>query len=54
MIAEPEIAEMELTPDDRFLVMGSDGLWDVFSREKVVEIMSRIIEEGREDDASQM
>ena len=32
IISEPEILSIELIPqEDQFIVIGSDGLWDVFS-----------------------
>lgn len=37
--AEPEISEIELTPDDEFLVMASDGLWDVISTEMAADLV---------------
>lgn len=36
--AEPEVQEMELCEEDEFLVMASDGFWDVISSESAVEI----------------
>ncbi|KAG2332328.1 hypothetical protein Bca52824_003508 [Brassica carinata] len=37
--AEPEISETILSPDDEFLVMASDGLWDVMNDEEVIGII---------------
>ena len=34
---DPEIFERNLTPDDRFLVMGSDGVWDVVRNRDVLD-----------------
>jgi len=39
VIAEPEIEEHKLSPDDEFLLMASDGLWDVMTPEAVVEFV---------------
>jgi len=36
LICEPEIECIELTPNDKFLVIGSDGLWDVMGSTEVV------------------
>jgi integrin-linked kinase-associated serine/threonine phosphatase 2C len=31
VITEPEISFKELADDDKFIVIGSDGVWDVMS-----------------------
>jgi serine/threonine protein phosphatase PrpC len=36
--ADPDITERELTPQDDFIVLASDGLWDVFSANEVAEV----------------
>ncbi|XP_074306799.1 protein kinase and PP2C-like domain-containing protein [Silene latifolia] len=43
--AEPEITETCLHPDDEYLVMASDGLWDVMSNEEVVSIIRDTVKE---------
>ncbi|KAH7658356.1 Protein-serine/threonine phosphatase protein [Dioscorea alata] len=43
--AEPEITETSLSPDDEFLVMASDGLWDVLSNEDVISIIKDTVKE---------
>ncbi|MED6210526.1 hypothetical protein PIB30_064898 [Stylosanthes scabra] len=44
--AEPEITETILSAEDEFLVMGSDGLWDVMSGEEVIKIIRETVKEG--------
>ncbi|XP_050231776.1 protein kinase and PP2C-like domain-containing protein [Mercurialis annua] len=44
--AEPEITETTLSPEDEFLVIGSDGLWDVVSNEEVIELIRDTVKEG--------
>lgn len=39
MIAQPEIIEVQLTPADKFVVLGSDGLWDKVSNQEVVDLV---------------
>jgi len=39
LISEPEFTEILLMPEDRFMVMASDGLWDVVSDEEVLSIV---------------
>jgi len=36
LISEPEIECIELLPNDKFIVIGSDGLWDVMGSTEVV------------------
>ncbi|KAJ4836443.1 hypothetical protein Tsubulata_023078 [Turnera subulata] len=43
--AEPEITETTLSAEDEFLVMASDGLWDVMSNEEVVSIIQDTVKE---------
>jgi len=55
VVADPEVSEVQLQPGvDRFLIMGSDGLWDVFTSEQAVEIVAHVMRENRIDDTSQM
>ncbi|XP_071716518.1 protein kinase and PP2C-like domain-containing protein [Rutidosis leptorrhynchoides] len=43
--AEPEVTETVLTDDDEYLVMASDGLWDVLSNVEVVSIIKNTVKE---------
>ncbi|XP_026426240.1 protein kinase and PP2C-like domain-containing protein isoform X1 [Papaver somniferum] len=43
--AEPEIRETTLTSEDEYLVMASDGLWDVVSSEDVISIIRDTVKE---------
>ncbi|VAH60915.1 unnamed protein product [Triticum turgidum subsp. durum] len=43
--ALPEITETDLTADDEFLVMASDGLWDVVGNEDVLSIIKGTVKE---------
>ncbi|KAL7583380.1 hypothetical protein Lser_V15G42657 [Lactuca serriola] len=43
--AEPEVTETILSDEDEYLVMGSDGLWDVVRNDEVVEIMKKTVKE---------
>lgn len=36
---EPEIMVLDITKDDQYLVLASDGLWDEISRKKSAEIV---------------
>lgn len=45
--AEPFIKQVELSPEDQFLVMACDGLWDKLSYEDVVGTVLRLRKEGK-------
>jgi serine/threonine protein phosphatase PrpC len=39
VICEPEILEFDLTPDDKFVVLGSDGIFEFLNNEDVVKLV---------------
>lgn len=43
--AEPEVTETVLSDEDEYLVMASDGLWDVVSNAEVVSIIKNTVKE---------
>lgn len=43
--AEPELSETSLSAQDEYMVMASDGLWDVISNEDVVSIIRDTVKE---------
>ncbi|XP_054824306.1 protein kinase and PP2C-like domain-containing protein isoform X2 [Prosopis cineraria] len=43
--AEPEISETTLSADDEYLVMASDGLWDVMSNKEVINMIKDTVKE---------
>jgi protein phosphatase len=45
--AEPDINHFEITPDDKVLLLGSDGLWDVLPPKLACEIALNARREGR-------
>ncbi len=43
VIAEPEIAEYNIAPEDRFIVLASDGVWEFLSSQDAVDIVQEKI-----------
>lgn len=43
--AEPEVMKMRLTEEDEFLIMGCDGIWDVFLSQNAVDFARRRLQE---------
>ena len=41
VIVDPEIYEYEFVKEDKFIVVGSDGLWEFISNEEVVNIVKK-------------
>ncbi|XP_020372233.1 pyruvate dehydrogenase [acetyl-transferring]-phosphatase 1, mitochondrial-like [Rhincodon typus] len=39
LTAEPEVTHHRLRPQDKFLILATDGLWDVMHRQNVVQIV---------------
>jgi serine/threonine protein phosphatase PrpC len=55
VISEPEIKTVSLTYEDDFLVVGSDGLFDVMKDSEVSFFVRRVSkEEGREEVAGRL
>jgi serine/threonine protein phosphatase PrpC len=44
--AEPEIIAVPLQEDDDFIIIASDGLWDVFESNEAVDLVQRLIQQG--------
>jgi len=41
VIADPYISETDITPEDKFLILACDGLWDIFTdAAAVLEILN--------------
>lgn len=47
LIAEPDISHFEITPDDKLVLLASDGLWDVLNPKVACEIALEARRNGR-------
>ncbi|CAG8577231.1 7203_t:CDS:2 [Diversispora eburnea] len=45
--ARPEVTHHKIGPEDKFLVLATDGLWDRLSNEEVVKLVGNLIEGQR-------
>ena len=52
VISEPEILDFNLDDKCKYLIMGSDGLWQYLKNENVVEIISPFLEEKNVEKAA--
>ncbi|CAL5393378.1 unnamed protein product [Camellia sinensis] len=52
LISEPEITQRNITCRDRFVILATDGVWDVLSNREVVEVVSSTPE--REESANRL
>jgi len=43
VIADPVITKRKITPEDRFILLGTDGLWDSVSNDQAMHICSKFI-----------
>uniref|UniRef100_A0A251SVG9 Putative PPM-type phosphatase domain, Protein phosphatase 2C family n=1 Tax=Helianthus annuus TaxID=4232 RepID=A0A251SVG9_HELAN len=50
LISEPDVIQRTITARDRFVILATDGVWDVVSNEKAVEIVSA----GKEESAKKL
>ena len=39
--AEPDIVQVILHPNDEFIILGCDGIWDCLTNEQAVKIRER-------------
>ena len=46
VIAEPEITKHTLTPDDSFLILASDGIWEFISSQEAVDKVAGALDKG--------
>ena len=50
VVGDPEVVQQRISPDDRFILLACDGIWDVMTNERAVAIASKAIK-NKEDAA---
>jgi protein phosphatase 1L len=49
VIADPEFVELTIAPGDEFMVLATDGVWDVFSNQDAVDYVGSLMALGHRD-----
>lgn len=49
LTARPVVTHHCLQPNDKFLILATDGLWDVLSNEQAVGLVANFLQQGRKD-----
>lgn len=44
--SDPEISEYEIQPEDKYIILASDGIWEFLENEEVIDILSVGIDNG--------
>ncbi|CAG9329311.1 unnamed protein product [Blepharisma stoltei] len=47
--SEPEFSQRHLRENDKFLIVASDGIWDVISSEEAVKLVANALEKNKKD-----
>ena len=47
IIATPDVTELNLTPEDEFIVVATDGLWDTMTSKQVVQCVRGEFQKGQ-------
>ena len=46
VIPEPEVKIFELTEQDQFMIMASDGVWEFISSQEAIDIVNHALSDG--------
>ena len=47
VVATPDVTEIAIKDDDEFIILASDGLWDVMSSKDAVDFARKDLQKGR-------
>lgn len=45
--ANPDIREIELTAEDKFILLACDGIWDILTNEEAVKFIDERLSQGK-------
>mmetsp|Transcript_4404 Transcript_4404/g.686 ORF Transcript_4404/g.686 Transcript_4404/m.686 type:complete len:105 (-) Transcript_4404:273-587(-) len=48
IISTPDVTCQKLTKDDKFLLMGCDGIWECKTNEELIDFVRKGIDEGKD------
>ena len=51
--SDPEITEYDIKPEDKFIILASDGVWEFMTNQEVIDIVSQGAEEEDYDKAAE-
>lgn len=51
--SEPDVHRVRLQPGDGFVVLASDGLWDVCSDQEAIDLVGSVLASKASEDASE-
>jgi serine/threonine protein phosphatase PrpC len=52
VISDPEVIFRRLCPEDKFIILASDGVWEHIDSQEAVGIVSKYFDDNREDDVA--
>ena len=48
VVGEPDVIQQRLQPDDKFVILACDGIWDVMTNEKAVAVVAKAIKDKQD------
>lgn len=46
IISDPEVSSVTLSPQDKFLIISTDGLYRIYNKQKVAEFVMKLAKQG--------
>mmetsp|Transcript_5112 Transcript_5112/g.15150 ORF Transcript_5112/g.15150 Transcript_5112/m.15150 type:complete len:97 (-) Transcript_5112:46-336(-) len=48
VVGDPEVVQQRLSEEDKFIVLACDGIWDVMTNERVVQVAAKAIKDKKD------